>query len=322
MPGLLEPTHLISDYNRGAAEFADAFEAGERNNVPTLLRESSSHRDSLEHMDSVYSRVGQPGRHYRFAPSTTVRALPGLLRLLQLLTSRDPDAPVVPVALHEELDLERLDKNVDRVLVARSVDSLTWLLAKQFLVARDDLADLHVNAVYPETRFPADVCTVGSETLQAVGLPDEVLRTPWRRVLVFANGHEHIGHLGRDALCGMVTSPPRNPGRSLRCVTGGRCTKDAGRVIPVGHLRSAHVTLSNCDSGPDRVAAVYQDNLLLHLAAVDGIAREVVCLRTVADSGVPECEAWLRSPGRESTAMNDSLAAVNSYRPYYTIGLE
>lgn len=81
------------------------------------------------------------------------------------------------------------------------------------------------------------------------------------------------------------------------------------------------MTLSNCDSGPDRIAAVYRDTVLLHLAAVDGLAREITCLRTVADAGMPECRAWLRSPGTESEAMNDSLAQVNSYRPYYTIGI-
>lgn len=153
MGRLLQPTSSISEYLQAVSAFARSFGTGTPGGVPIWVTDTIPDQSVMDGVESVYFGVRQPIHRYRFAPSPEVRAIPGVQILLDLLASEEAEAQVVPVMLFGELDLGELTKRTERVLMARSAQSLIWLLAKQFLASRDDLADLHLNAVYPESYF-------------------------------------------------------------------------------------------------------------------------------------------------------------------------
>lgn len=250
---------------------------------------------------------------------------------------KDHTSSLLVVGIYKDFTYEKikpwiLDAGAHDVsfLVARDMQSLSWLVAKQFVKEHRDLPHgLFTYKKLPDRRkhelaFDGKVAIYDAKSFERDDIQDILLHRRWNVVVFHGHGKEDNINLGDYTVCGRNSRLRAASRLCPRCgYPGQTCFKDEAKLIPLNELSAVEVVMASCQNGPFSDTAMYDEKFNLLLNAVDGPAQRVTAAYTIQDTDLTELRDLLRAIGngiKHADVLNNSLAAIHPFTSMFHIG--
>jgi len=333
---------------------SDAYEAACRQwapgqPIPVYTNDRADLVHSMDAATRLYEAVGEPRRR----PAATLivgdeRAiLTGvdvlLRRLIKSSVSSLADFQALPVgsvsalilvARYDDLRHEFLDQAATlaasrgvklHLLTGRDDQSLSWMVAKQFLRPVDAVEATGVYSGASNIAAAAGhVTVVGERDIDVPTLPQELQSRSWRQIVFHGHGTEDSINLGDSTICGLNGFVRDISQNSLKpkCGYGLGCYKPESGVVELRTISAASIVLASCCNATIRPASYYDPKYHLLLSGVDGTAQHMLVAPAVHDADAAELLAWIDvySTGRVLSGAPD-LRDIHPFLAFVEIGL-
>lgn len=258
---------------------------------------------------------------------------------IQLTTAEDlPEGTdLLVVGRYEDLGHEAVARAVELArqrgsrcyfLTGRDDQSLTWMVAKQFLRPSPTVVATGIfsgASNVPIVGEPGtDTVFIGERDIDEPGLSERVQGTWWRQVVFHGHGTEDSINLGESTICGLNGFVQLASAGGLRpkCGYGLGCYKPDDKVIDLRSINTVSVVLASCCNATFRPMGYYDPKYLLMLNGIDGPAQHLLVAPAVHDMDAAELVAMLDvHAAGEAVSGVPRLADVHPFPAFVEIGL-
>jgi hypothetical protein len=218
-------------------------------------------------------------------------------------------------------------------LVARDLQSLSWLIAKQFLNKKNTIQK---SALFSYKKIGST--TLGKldkkkreweffdyRRISSTNIREVLINNAWNSVIFHGHGKEDHINLGDFTLCGLNTSIPE----TIKCMpscghSNQTCFKDVRKTIDAKEIRCVETFLLSCNNAPFCDAKLYDTKVGILLNMIDGCAQNIYASVGIQLIGLPEINKLISlsdSSNNLSNIINYSLDSVQPYACTIMFGL-
>lgn len=228
----------------------------------------------------------------------------------------------------EILDYCRRKKISVYTLIGRDLSSLTWMIAKQFLLLYDHNLE---NGVFTHKRINGELSNTPNwkvydiKSLEKEDIKKILEKKHWDTIVFHGHGKEDHLNLDDFTLNGLNYAIPKKAVYAPSIGhEGQKFFKDIDKAISPNKLMARTIYFLSCNNLPFKDSSLYDSRYNIVLNAIDGITRDLIVSLSVQVADTPELFKILSTSNRTNdidVKMHESLKDIQPFTSIVHIGM-
>jgi hypothetical protein len=252
----------------------------------------------------------------------------------------DISESVLIVGFYKDFIQDKLQKILERCkdekiniyfILGRDLSSLTWMIAKQFVVLEGEVENgLFTYKNYSKDRVDSlekqdnKLKVYDSCSLDEKNIKKELEEYLWNKLIFHGHGKEDNLNLSEYTICGLNSVIGNDENLFPSCGHGHQgCFKEDSKVIPLNKIKANIIYLLSCNNFPFFDSKLYGSKYNLGLNAIDGYSREIVASVGIQSTDNSEISKIIQSKHYSdiATVIHESLDDIQPFVSIVHIGV-